>query len=101
MIILVCSKCIEIEAVFTKTEMKNEWNINFFQNCYLGIYPCPNKFSIGQSAFCMLLSCTIVFILIASKTSNSFTLRRIFRLGNKKKVHGAESLVNIEGVAVA
>ena len=27
-----CWKSIETEAVFTKTEMNNEWNINFLQN---------------------------------------------------------------------
>ena len=27
----VCHKSIEIEAVFTKIEMNNEWNINFFR----------------------------------------------------------------------
>ena len=28
----VCSKSIEAEAVFTTTEMNNEWNVNFLQN---------------------------------------------------------------------
>ena len=27
-----CSKSIETEAVFTETDMNNEWNINFLQN---------------------------------------------------------------------
>ncbi len=29
------SKSIETEAVFAKTEMNKEWNINFFQNSLL------------------------------------------------------------------
>ena len=28
----VCSKSIETEAIFTKTVLNNEWNINFLQN---------------------------------------------------------------------
>ena len=32
-----CWKTIEIEDVFTKTEMNNEWNVNFLQNSPLGI----------------------------------------------------------------
>ena len=30
-----CSKRIEFEAVFTKTEMSNEWNIHFLQKMWL------------------------------------------------------------------
>ena len=33
----VSSKVIETEAVFTQTEMNNEWNINFLQNSPLDI----------------------------------------------------------------
>ena len=48
--IQVCSKSIEIETVFTKTEMNNEWNVNFLQNSYLGIqHAYFIKFSIGWS----------------------------------------------------
>ena len=32
-----CFTSIQTEAVFTNTEMNNEWNINFFQNSPLGI----------------------------------------------------------------
>ena len=33
----VCSKSIKTVALFTQTEVKNEWNINFFQNSPLYI----------------------------------------------------------------
>ena len=33
----VCSKNIKSEAVFTKTEMNNDWNVNFIQESHLGI----------------------------------------------------------------
>ena len=40
----------EIEAVFDKAEMNNEWNVNFLQNRLLGMkYIYSGKFSIGQS----------------------------------------------------
>ena len=31
------SNCIETDAVFSKTEMNNEWKVNFLQNTELGI----------------------------------------------------------------
>ena len=33
----VCSKSIKSEAIFTKTEMNNKWNVNFPQKCPLHI----------------------------------------------------------------
>ena len=36
----VCSKSIKMEAVLTKTEINNEWNINFLQNNSFSIPTC-------------------------------------------------------------
>ena len=38
-------KSIETEAVFTKTGMNNEWNINFLQNSALGISIYSSEFT--------------------------------------------------------
>ena len=46
----VCSKSTEKEAVFTKTKINNEWNVDFFLNSRLGIQQtCSNEFSISRS----------------------------------------------------
>ena len=46
----VCLNSIKNEVVFTKMEMNYEWNIDFSQNTPLGIqYTYSSKFFIGQS----------------------------------------------------
>ena len=45
-----CLKTIETKVLFTKTQMNNEWNINFQQNSPLNIQRIySSKFSICQS----------------------------------------------------
>ena len=45
-----CSKSIETEAIFTKTEMDNEWNVKFLQNSFLGIQDTNSReISIAQN----------------------------------------------------
>ena len=47
-----CSRIIQTETVFSKTEMSIEGNINFLQNSSLSISPTySSEFSIGQSIF--------------------------------------------------
>ena len=60
-----------MEAVFTKTVMNNEWNINFLQNSLLGIHFYSSEFFIGWSTsetpFDMIWN-FVVFILMCSKS---------------------------------
>ena len=61
------------EAVFTKTDMYNELNINFLQNSLLGIqFTYTSEFFIGQinSSFEMMQSCTVLFLLMFSISLN-------------------------------
>ena len=45
-----CSKSIKTEAIFTKIEMNNEWNVNFLQNTYVGMqYTYSSGFLICRS----------------------------------------------------
>ena len=58
-----CSKSIKTEAIFTKTEMSNEWSINFLQISLLDIqHTYSSKFSIGWNiSFDMVQNCGIYF----------------------------------------
>ena len=45
-----CSKSIKTEAVFIKTEIDNEWNVNFLQSSLCGIqHIYSGQFSTGQN----------------------------------------------------
>ena len=60
----VCSKSVETEAVLSKTQMNNEWNINFLQNRSFGIqYTYSSEFSVGQkTSETQLLVCETVLL---------------------------------------
>ena len=87
----VCSKSIETEAVFAKTKMYNQWNINFLQNILLGIHKKLFQWvfywlkHLWIFFFGIVWSSLFNFLLMTSMFSNFLLLKWIFSLGNKKK----------------
>ena len=60
------SKTIKTEAVFMKTIMNDERNINFLQNNPLLIqHTNSSEFFIGQSTSDLVWNCTVIFLLIS------------------------------------
>ena len=101
-----CSKNIKIEAVFTKTEMKNEWTINFLQNSPLNIqHTYTSEFSIShrtsETPFLIKVSCCfVIFLLMSFPFFNLLALKCIFIWRNKKS-RMKQSLMNVESVALS
>ena len=88
-----CLKIIETEAVFDKTEINDEWNINFLQNSTPSIQHIHfSEFIIDWSTFETFLfyivrRCAVIFLFI-SPTSSNITCEC---KKNKKNLHGTWS----------